>query len=266
MIPITVLLLAGSRPGTDPLAAEFGVSSKALVPLGGEPMVSRIAKVLAEHPLVGRVIVLAQAGHALTGQADTRWIAAHPHISFEHGGDSVSAAVAEALERHPEGYPFLVTTADHGLLDSAMLDAFIGPAAGSGADVAVGVVERRVLEAAYPGNRRTWLKFRGGSYSGANLFWLASPRALNALRLWRTIEQERKRGRAIVAAFGPLMLAAVGLRLLTLHRALAWAGRKIGLAAAAVELPIAEACIDIDKAEDHALATGILAARRKAAH
>lgn len=261
MSPITAILLAGSRPGVDPLAAGFGVSSKALVPLGGEAMVSRVARVLLAHPAIGRVIVLGQADHALTGQADTGWTVGEPRIAFEHGGDSVSAAVAEALERHPNGYPFLLTTADHGLLDAAMLDAFIGPAEQSGADVAVGVVERAVLEAAYPGNRRTWLKFRRGSYSGANLFWLASPRALNALGLWRTIEQERKRGRAIVAAFGPLMLAAVGLRLLSLQGALRQAGRRLGLSAAAVELPMAEACIDIDKAEDHALATRILAAR-----
>ena len=258
---ITAIILAGSRPGADPLALAFGVAAKALVPLAGEPMLSRVARALVGHPRIGRVIVLAQADHALTAGADTAWMANHPAISFEHGGDSVSAAAAAALERHADAYPFLVTTADHGLLDAAMLDAFIAGAEGSGADVAVAVVERRLFRAAYPGNRRTWLHFRGGSYSGANLFWLASPNALNALRLWRTIEQQRKRGRAIIAAFGPLILAAVSLHLLTLPNALRRAGRRLGLTAAAVELPVAEACIDIDKVEDHALATRILGQR-----
>jgi GTP:adenosylcobinamide-phosphate guanylyltransferase len=261
MAGVTALLLAGSRPGIDPLAAHFGASAKALVPLAGEAMLSRVARALVDHPRIGRVVVLAQANHAMTGRPDTAWMAEHPGIMFESGGDSVSEAVAGALERYPGDYPFLVTTADHGLLDTAMIDAFIGPAERSGADVAVAVVERQVLEAAYPDNKRTWLRFRGGSYSGANLFWFAGPRALNALRLWRTIEQERKRGRAIIRAFGPLMLAAVGLRLLTLPGALRRAGRRLGLSAAAIELPIAEACIDIDKVEDHALATRILAAR-----
>lgn len=261
MAGITALLLAGSRPGVDPLATHFDAQSKALVPLAGEAMLSRVARALVDHPRVVRVIVLAQADHALTVHPDSAWMADHPAIRFEHGGDSVSVAVASALEGHSDFYPFLVTTADHGLLDHAMLDAFIGPAEQAGTDVAVAVVERRVLEASYPGNKRTWLRFRGGSYSGANLFWFANPRALNALRLWRTIEQERKRGRAIVAAFGPLMLAAVALRLLTLSSALRLAGRRLGLSATAVELPIAEACIDIDKVEDHALAERILAAR-----
>ena len=105
-----------------------------------------------------------------------------------------------------------------------MIDALCAGAEASGADVAVGLVEQRTLLAAYPGNRRTWLRFRGGAYSGANLFWIASARALPALRLWRTIEQQRKRGRAIIAAFGPWMLAGVALRLLTLRGALARGG------------------------------------------
>jgi GTP:adenosylcobinamide-phosphate guanylyltransferase len=224
-------------------------------------MLSRVAKALVEHSSIGSVIVLAQADHALMAHPDTAWMKDHPAIAFEAGGGSVSAAIADALERHPGRYPFLVTTADHALLDRAILDAFISPAARAGADLAFGMVERRVLEAAYPGNRRTWVHFRGGSYSGANLFWLASPRALNALRLWRTIEHQRKRGWAIIRAFGPLMLAAVALRLVTLSGALQLAGRRLRLTAAAIEIPIAEACIDIDKPEDHALATRILAAR-----
>lgn len=223
-------------------------------------MLSRVARTLVEHPDIGPIVVLGDEA-LLTGQPDTRWLAEHADIGFEAAGESVSAAVAQAVERRPEAYPFLVVTADHPLLDRAMLDAFIAPARAAGADIALALVERRVLEAGYPDNRRTWLKFRGGSYSGANLFLLGSDRALKGLALWRTIEQQRKKGRAIVAAFGPLILAGVALRLLSLKGALRMAGKRLGLTAAAIELPIAEACIDVDKVEDHALASEILARR-----
>ena len=261
MIGVTAFLLAGSRPGTDPLAAHFGVASKALVPLGGVAMLSRVARVLVGHPNIARVIVLGQAGGGLADHPDTGWMADHPAISFEAGGNSVSAAIGNALDRHPGEYPVFVTTADHALLDAAMLDAFLGPALASGADLAFGVVERKVLEAGYPGNRRTWLRFRGGSYSGANLFLFATPRAGRALALWRSVEQQRKKGRAIIGAFGPALLLGVSLRLLTLAGALERAGRRLGLSAMAIELPIAEACIDVDKIEDHRLASEILARR-----
>jgi CTP:molybdopterin cytidylyltransferase MocA len=255
----TALLLAGQRPGVDPLAAHFGIVAKALVPVAGEAMLARVARTLLGHPAIGRVIVLAQDGAGLAEHPDTRWVAEEPRIAFEASGMSVSDGIAAALARHGDAYPFLVTTADHPLLDHAMIEAFLAAAPDS--DVVAAMVERRVLEAAYPGNRRTWLRFRGGAYSGANLFLLNGPRALAALRLWRGIEQQRKKGRAIIAAFGPLILAGVVLRLLTIDGALRLAGRRLGLTAAVVPLPIAEACIDVDKIEDHALVERIVRGR-----
>lgn len=256
MTGLTALIVAGRRPGIDPLASHFGVEDKALIPIAGEAMLSRVARALVGHPAIGQVIVLAQDGSALARQPDTAWLASDPAISFESGGDSVSTAVAAALERHPEGFPFLLVTADNPLLDAGTIDAFL--AGSQGADLAVGLVERRTLLAAYPQSRRTWLKFRGGAYSGANLFWLASPKVYMVLRLWRRIEQERKRGRAVIGAFGPLMLAGVAMRILSLHQAITIAGQRFGLLARAVPLPIAEACIDVDSVADHALVTEIL--------
>ncbi len=250
------VVLAGQRPGVDPLAAHFGVALKALVPVGGQAMLARVVATLLAHPMVARVVIVSQArdGFAgLPGLDDGR-------VDHAAGGDSVSGALAGAMEGIG-AYPYLVTTADNVLIDAAMISHFVARATAEPADLAVAVVERRVLEAAYPGNRRTWLRFRGGAYSGANLFWFASPRALAVLRLWQRIEQERKRGRAVIGAFGPLMLAAVGLRLASLGQALRWAGRRLGVKAAAVEMPMAEACIDVDKLDDHALAEAILARR-----
>lgn len=264
MSGLTALLLAGQRPGVDPLAAAFHTRLKALVPIAGEAMLSRVARTLVNHPAIGRVIVLAQDPAALIDDPDTRWLGSHQKIGFEAAGASVSGAIIDAAEAHPTGFPFLVTTADHALLDASMINAFVAPALAAGADLAVGLVEKRVLEASYPGNRRTWLRFRGGAYSGANLFLLTTPRARTALELWRSIEQQRKKSRAVIGAFGPLILAGVALRLFTLRGALARAGRRLGLTAAAIEIPIAEACIDVDKPADHALATRILNARDNA--
>ena len=263
MSGVTAILLAGSRPGVDPLAAAFSATLKALVPVAGEAMLSRVARTLVDHPGIARVIVLAQAPAALTDHPDTIWLESHDKILFEPAGASVSGAIADALERHPGDYPFLVTTADHPLLDRAMIDAFVIPALDAGADVAVGVVERRVLHAAFPGNRRTWLRFRGGAWSGANLFLLATPAAAKAIDLWRTIEQDRKKGRAVIGAFGPAILLGAALRLLTLQGALRRAGRRLGLSATAIALPMAEACIDVDKPADHALVSNILERRAR---
>jgi GTP:adenosylcobinamide-phosphate guanylyltransferase len=254
---ITALLIAGRRPGVDPLARHFGVEDKALIAIADEPMLSRVARTLTTHPTIGRVIILAQEpGHLLEA---VPWMAEHPSIATRSGGSSVSEAVAGALAEYAGDFPFLLTSADNVLLDHAMIDAFIAGARPH--DLAVGVVERRVLLAAHPRNRRTWLKFRGGAWSGANLFWFGDPKVADVLALWRTIEQQRKRGRAVIRAFGPLMLAAVGLRLLSIKQAIAIAGRRFGLDATAVALPFAEACIDVDSIADHRTVEAILKQR-----
>jgi len=257
----TAIVLAGRRPGVDPLAAHFGQPIKALIELCGKSMLARVLDTLSGNAGIGRVIVLSQEPDVLAAHMGTDWMSAHPAVSFETSGDSVSASLSEAIDAHQGAYPFLVTTADNALLDDAMIDQFIAGARGSMADVAVALVERQTLLAAYPGNKRTWLTFRGGAYSGANLFWFATPKASKVLSLWRRIEQERKRARAVVGAFGPLLLAAVTLRLVTLKQATAWVSWRMGLRATAVELPIAEACIDIDKVEDHSLAERIIVHR-----
>lgn len=258
---VTALLVAGRRPGTDPLAAHFGLEDKALIAVAGEPMLSRVARVLAAHPDIARTVVLAQAPERLLAHQDTAWMAADTRISVLSGGNSVSAAVAAALEAHPDSWPFLVTTADNVLLDAETLTGFIAGARAGGTDVAVGLVPREVFARAYPHARRTWLKFRGGAYSGANLFFLARPAALSAVRFWQRVESERKKVRAIARAFGPALLLGYLLRAMRVEGALARAGARLGVTAAPVLLDRPEACIDVDKVEDHEIASAILAAR-----
>ncbi|MBL8645938.1 MAG: nucleotidyltransferase family protein [Sphingosinicella sp.] len=258
---VTALLVAGRRPGTDPLAAHFGVEDKALIAVAGEPMLSRVARVLAAHPDIARTVVLAQAPERLLAHPGTAWMATDARIGVLAGGNSVSAAVAAALEAHPDGWPFLVTTADNVLLDAETLTGFIAGARAGGTDVAVGLVPREVFARAYPDARRTWLKFRGGAYSGANLFFFARPTALSAVRFWQRVESERKKVRAIAGAFGPVLLLGYLLRALRVEGALARAGARLGVTAAPVLLDRPEACIDVDKVQDHEIASAILAAR-----
>ncbi len=81
------------------------------------------------------------------------------------------------------------------------------------------------------------------------------------LDVWRKVEQKRKRSRAVLGAFGPFLLAAAALRLLTVEQAAARVGRRFGIVARAVALPYPEACIDVDKPADHALAEKVLRSR-----
>ncbi len=255
----TVIVAAGQRPGIDPLASAFGEQWKALVRVGGEAMLSRVVRTLASVPAIGEIIILAQDGAALVATPDTAWLADHPQVRFATSGQGISQSVHDCVTNAAKGWPVLLTTADHPLLTRAMVEAFIAQA--SGADVAVAMVERRTLLAAYPGNQRTWLHFRGGAYSGANLFALNSPGALAALDVWRSVEQDRKKGWKLLWRFGPWLALRALTRTIGLAAALASAAQRLGFSAKAVILPMAEAAIDVDKPSDHMLAEQILRGR-----
>jgi GTP:adenosylcobinamide-phosphate guanylyltransferase len=256
---ITAILLAGARPVPDPLAEAAGVAVKPLVPVAGEAMINYPARALVAHPAIGEIILLTQAPDLYATDPATAWLAREPKIRFIVSGGGIASSLLAFLERDDIAYPLLMTTADHVLLDAAMLDQFVAEA--RGADIAVAMVEKRTLLARYPESRRTWLKFRDGWWSGANLFWFGSAKARAVIALWREVEQDRKKGWKILAAFGPLPLLGALLRISTLRGAIARVGRRFGLVARLVAMKQPEACIDADKAEDVTLIERILADR-----
>ncbi|MCA1652939.1 MAG: NTP transferase domain-containing protein [Sphingomicrobium sp.] len=247
----TALLLAGSRPGDDPFAEANGVALKPLIPIADEPMVVRPLRALLASPNIRQVRVLTQAPEAFRDVLPT-----NPRLAIEQSGATIAATIEAILADKATRYPLLITTADHALLDPAMIEEFCAKAAG--ADLAIGIVERRTLMARLPQTKRTWIGFRGGAYSGANLFAFASPRAASAVALWRSVEQDRKTGWRMLAAFGPTLLLGAGLRLRTLEQSLSAIGRKLGLTLMAVEMTDPLAAVDVDKPADLALVETLL--------
>ena len=250
----TAIVLAGSRPGRDALAERFGAEFKALILVAGEPMVRRPVRALLASPRIGKIIVLSQAAERIAAV-----LPEDPRIEVRESSGTIAETMLGLTGGGAADWPLLVTTADHALLDASMIDEFCTGAEGS--DLAIGVVERRTLMQRLPATRRTWLKFRGGAYTGANLFALASPKVAPAIELWRSVEQDRKKGWRLVALLGPAVLIGAATRQLTIDAVLARLGRKLGLRVTAVRLSDPIAGVDVDKAEDHALAEAILAGR-----
>jgi GTP:adenosylcobinamide-phosphate guanylyltransferase len=255
---ITAVILAGQRPGIDRLAAAEGQRYKALVRVAGRPMVAYPLQAMLDHPRIGTVLLLGQDCQAILYGLDDSTLAQNPSIIPVDGPNSISQAVAAAVQR--TAGPILVTTADHVLLSHKMIDAMLDE--NEGGDVAIAMVERRLLLAHYPQSKRTWLKFRGGWWSGANLFWLAGgDRLMPLLEFWQEIEGNRKKGWRIILAFGPVLALGAMLRLWTIHEAVKRAGQRFGLTVSVIAMREAEACIDVDKPDDKILVESILSAR-----
>ena len=253
----TALVLAGERPAGDPLARALGYPRKALIPVGGEPMLARVVQTLHAAQDVERVVVCGIEARLLASHAGLCRELTTGDLSLLAGGATPSASVLQALESLQP--PLLVTTADHPLLRPHTVDEFCRRARESRCDVAVGLVRAETVRAAFPACQRTYLRFREAAYCGANLFALLTPQARRAAEAWAQVEQHRKRPWRLIRALGIPALLRFALRRMELSEALELASARMGVAAFAVTLPYPEVAVDVDKVSDLALAESLLA-------
>jgi hypothetical protein len=163
---------------------------------------------------------------------------------------SAAASAAAALTSGCSAHPVLLTTADHVLLDAAMLDHFLEGSTAAAADLTVGLARAETILAAYPATRRTFLRFGPDRVSGCNLFGLMSPRAARRWRSGRTWS-------ATASGHGVLSppsewdrCCAMALGRIDLVTAFQLGSRRLGLEARPIIMPFAEAAIDVDKPDD----------------
>lgn len=259
----TAIILAGQRPGVDPVARARGVTYKALAPVGGRAMILNVLDALEASPWIGKIVVsledraLANTEPRLKVYLDGGQIA--------DAGRSICTSVTAAVDEKAIKPPFIVVTADHALLTVDMLDRFCREALRlhreEAADFALAMVGRKTFRAAYPTAHRTFLNFRDDGYSGCNMFAFMTPAAFKVLDFWGRIERERKKPWKLIGAFGMSNLVRYLLRLENLKTMIARGGRVVGVTGRAIIMDCPEAAIDVDTLEDLTLVEQILAER-----
>lgn len=232
----TALVLAGVRPGGDPLADFAGVSHKALIPIGGVAMLDRVVNALKASGRIDRIVV----------SIDRPELVTRSDVEVLRSGPTLSASVSDALTKL--GAPLFVTTADHALLEPEWVGYFLDHLPQT--TVAAGLARSENVMAATPDTKRTFLRFADGAFSGCNMFFLRDASAVEAVRRWREVEALRKKPLKMLVRLGPGAILSYLLGRLTLARAAAAAGKVLGASAGVVELPFGRAAVDVDKPSD----------------
>ncbi|MEP1230979.1 MAG: nucleotidyltransferase family protein [Litorimonas sp.] len=254
---VSVLILAGQREGVvDTLCQNACVSHKADVPILGRKMLDYVLGALQSSSQ--QALSLKQPYHISGYSVDS-----DDRLSQAPSGAGPADSVSLALENEI-ALPCLVTTCDHALLTPEMLEHFIRGAQQSSADFCVGLASQSVIAPAYPETKRTYLKFSDDAVSGCNMFYVANDKGRAAIEFWKSAQHLRKRPIKLARKIG----LGVGLRYalgrLSLQGAFEYAGKRIGITAAPILIPIAEAAMDVDKPSDLTLVETILKDRHLA--
>lgn len=253
---VPVIVLAGERPGGNPLAQALGKEAGILVDVAGRSCVARVLDALhGANTVSGGVMIGPQPDVA--GLPEMRQLLAGHDLQWLAPATGPAESALLALQNTADR-PVLITSADHALLTPEIIDEFCTRALSSPADFVVGLVPHPVVANTFPQSKRTLLKFADGTYCGSNLFMVRSTAGDRVVNFWRTMQSHRKRPWRMATELGIFTLIRYALGVLPLADALRRISTLAGCTAGFVELPIARAAVDVDSLADHALAEQVL--------
>jgi GTP:adenosylcobinamide-phosphate guanylyltransferase len=259
------IVLAAARGPDDAMAKSFSARHKCLIEVAGTPMIIRVLNVLRSNPLIDRIAISIDQPELLPKAAGWDKLPTKRRIRPVLSADRIADSLVQAIEQAKLSYPILITTGDHALLTDDMITHFCTTSGFTGADVTAGVAHEDVILGAYPDTRRTFFKFSDGRYSGCNMFALLSPRGLNAVRYWQSVQDDRKRPWRIFKRLGWGPLGSYLKGNYSLDDAVGQASELMDAHIQTVRVPFADAAIDVDTPADKDLAEKILRLREASA-
>lgn len=235
---VTAVVLAGGDAG-DALAAAAGVPAKALLPVAGRPLASYVLGALEASGKVSEVVYVGPTDQVLDRH---RLLPVPSGRRFE---DSLALGLGAALGRGATS--LLVVTADLPWLTGEAVGRFVEAAQALSADVVYSIVAEEDMNAAFPEQRRTYVRLREGRFTGGNLALLTQGAVAAVLPLVSQAFRSRKNPVALSALIG----LDVALSLLTGAASVASleqrASRLMGVAGRALRTQDAGLAADVDR-------------------
>jgi len=241
---IPAVILAGTSVSQDDPLAEYAQGRpKALIPLLGRPMVSYVIDALAGSRYVPRIAVVGLDGLPAKSFAvpvdflpDTHDLLTNAEVGLRHAATAC-----------PQARGVLLSSSDVPLVTSAMVDTLIDEFLHTEHDLYYCAIERSIMEARFPGSRRSYVHLREGDFAGGDVHMLHPALIMQNRELWRRLSEARKSVFKQARLIGPW----TALLLLTRRLSLAAAERRVSKAlhirGRVFPCPFAEVGMDVDK-------------------
>lgn len=244
---IPAFITAGGRLKGE-LAARVGSDLKALIPVGGVPVLGRIIRVLRACEDVGTIVVVGPTG-ALEGMAR------------EAGADAVVPEGSGAIDNLIRGFEAyrdvvgdgqaLFVASDLPFLEPEAISGFIREADSVESDILYPVIPRAVFEAAYPGVSKTYARLAEGEFAGASVLRMKPEAVLRNRALIEQVFAARKNPLKIARLLGVWHILKFAVGRLTIPEAEARASVMTGCRCRAMRETDPRLAYDMDDMEDY---------------
>lgn len=227
---------------------------EALIEIAGRPMVTYVAQALAASGQVDRILVVGPA-QALKGCSFP------PKTEIFASGVTIMDTIRQGMAGLGHNRNTLIATADIPLLTAESVNHFLQQCSRVEADLYYPIVTEEVNEKAYPGVRRTYVRFREGTFTGGNLFLVNPLIVPGCVALAEKIIDNRKNPLKLCHMLGWSFVVKFVLGMLDLRQVERRVSELLGIRGAVIQSPYAELGIDVDKPSDYELVQNAFAVR-----
>ena len=244
------VIVAGGRPGPDdPLFRYTRGKPKALLPLGGQPMLAYVLQALHDAREVEYLVV---AGiEEAQGAAATRGLPGTQPVIFLPDRGGLVANARSGLEwletNRPERGELLISTADIPLLTGPMVDAFVDRCRPFEQLAYYNVVTRETMEQRFPNSNRTFVRLREAEIAGGDLILAQTAILYTNHALWEALSDARKHAWQLARIVGFRTLLKLLIHRLSLVEVERLVGEMFGAPVQIIRSPNPELAMDADK-------------------
>ena len=217
--------------------------SKALIDVAGKPMIQWVLDALSDAKLVDKVIVIGLSPKSgVTCKKPLHFLSNQGRMLA-----NIVAGVNKSLELNKKNKYVLIVSSDIPALKPEMVDWLIETSMETQDDLYYGVCPKDVMEARFPGSKRTYTPLRDMAVCGADINISHVRNATEHLEMWEQLIGTRKSPLRQAGIIGLGTLLALFLRRLTLEDAVRRVSDRIGIKGRAIVWAHAEPCMDVDK-------------------
>jgi GTP:adenosylcobinamide-phosphate guanylyltransferase len=238
------MVTAGGIPQPDEPLYEFTRgNSKAMLDVAGKPMVQWVLDALSNSKLIERVLLI--------GLGPENGLTCTKPLSFlpNQGGmlDNIKAGMAKVLELNPTSHHTLIVSSDIPGITGEMVDWVINAAMQTDDDGYYNVITREVMEARFPGSRRSYGHFKDIEVTGGDMNVFRTMTTTGRDDIWEALIGTRKNVLKQAALIGFDTLFLLLIRQITLEEGIKRVCKRLNLKGRAIICPYAEVGMDVDK-------------------
>jgi GTP:adenosylcobinamide-phosphate guanylyltransferase len=255
------IVIAGGVPlPGDPLYPYTQGKPKSLVDICGKPMAQWVFDALCDAEMIDQIVVI-----GVTAESGLKCDKVKGYFPDE--GNilaNISAGVKRVLELSPGAHHVAIVSADIPAVMPEHINWVVKTAQQTDEDVYYNVITRQVMEARFPGSKRSYTRLKDMEVCGGDLNVARTMTVTGNDELWEKIIESRKNvfKQAALLGYGTLLLLL--LRQLTLEKAIKRVAKRVSLSGRALICPYAEIGMDVDKPHQLEIMRADLARRSQA--